>query len=811
MRSFRSLQSTNVDATPATASPTADPRSAPPTEPEAHRSPMFARRAGRIQLSVEGLLYLIIGLLAVISRFWDLTSRAMNHDESLHTYYSWVFFDSFHYVHDPLMHGPFLFHFNAFIYFLFGDTDYTSRIGPALFGTLIVLMPALLRSPRLLGRWGALTASALLLVSPSILYYSRFIRHDVYTLFGTLAIVIAALRFMERPQRRWIVIAGLMTGFLFTTKEVSFIVAFIIVTFLVIIATWQIGRAVFGIVAGTGVALAAVVLLLHRFSGTPLPSIPWENPSNENVQQFAIDLFQHPIVLASIGVLGLGVVAALWVTDRMRTAEGSWLDDVFGSTAEHTTAYTLYLALRDRRGMLLAILAGLTVFTVLYTSLFTNIAGLTSATFGALGYWLGQQGVQRGEQPWFYYLLLLPQYEFVAVVTFPFVSGLTIWRITPKIRAHEPVGMRLYMRGFLLYWALVMLVVLSWAGEKMPWLVVHVALPMILLAASYAGEAFELLEKRLRECPRLRYSTLGLAAGIPLISAFWFFLWAWGTAGPWEPQIQVLDSGEEQITNYVRTLQPVIQDHTWILYLPLVALIGLLIYGFTRLPWRITVSVTAVAFLVTMLLAQTHVLYRLTYEEGDVPVDMLMYSQAAPDVAMTMEDLGELSRLTTGGMGLNVWYDNCTAWPFQWYLRTYPNRHYYGTSLSAPPDADVLLIATDCLEDDEEMLAGYTYQQYTMRWFFPENPIYRRFAIAPGLNNENRQNYQTDQEPPYSAVDVLKSVWSSLWSMHQPEQQAQMFRLVAYRELWDQVRSDYDFRVYVRNDLWDLYNTVRYD
>ena len=33
-----------------------------------------------------------------------------------------------------------------------------------------------------------------------------------------------------------------------------------------------------------------------------------------------------------------------------------------------------------------------------------------------------------------------------------------------------------------------------------------------------------------------------------------------------------------------------------------------------------------------------------------------------------------------------------------------------------------------------------------------------------------------------------------------------MFRIVAYRELWDQIRSDYDFRVYVRNDLvkiWD--------
>ncbi len=67
----------------------------------------------------------------------------MNHDESLHTYFSWQFFDSYHYNHDPLMHGPALFHLNALAYFLFGDNDVSARIMPAFFGTLIVLMPAL--------------------------------------------------------------------------------------------------------------------------------------------------------------------------------------------------------------------------------------------------------------------------------------------------------------------------------------------------------------------------------------------------------------------------------------------------------------------------------------------------------------------------------------------------------------------------------------------------------------------------------------------------------------------------------------------
>src|SRR5690606_25226493 len=163
-------------------------------------------------------------------------------------------------------------------------------------------------------------------------------------------------------------------------------------------------------------------------------------------------------------------------------------------TPGHTTAHTLYLALKDKRGMLLAIASGLAIFTVLYTSMFSNAGGLASATFGALGYWLGQQDVQRGEQPWFYCLLLLPQYEIVAVMFYPFAAILTLRKVVPSIRTGEPVGLRHYLRGFLLYWSFVMLMILSWAGEKMPWLVVHITLPMLLLAASFAGQAVEYLE-----------------------------------------------------------------------------------------------------------------------------------------------------------------------------------------------------------------------------------------------------------------------------------------------------------------------------
>ena len=54
------------------------------------------------------------------------------------------------------------------------------------------------------------------------------------------------------------------------------------------------------------------------------------------------------------------------------------------------------------------------IFTVLYTSVFTNSDGFFTGLIGSLGYWLVQQGVERGSQPWYYYTLIqIPVYEFL--------------------------------------------------------------------------------------------------------------------------------------------------------------------------------------------------------------------------------------------------------------------------------------------------------------------------------------------------------------------------------------------------------------
>ena len=102
---------------------------------------LFDRSVGAlVRVNWETMAWVALLVLAVVSRFYDLGARAMSHDESLHAVYSLELYRTGNYQHNPMMHGTFLFHANAFIYALFGVTDATTRIVPVLTGLGTVLM-----------------------------------------------------------------------------------------------------------------------------------------------------------------------------------------------------------------------------------------------------------------------------------------------------------------------------------------------------------------------------------------------------------------------------------------------------------------------------------------------------------------------------------------------------------------------------------------------------------------------------------------------------------------------------------------------
>ncbi len=193
--------------------------------------------AQRLTLNWEFALYLVILLLAIFTRFHMLDSRVMSHDESLHTRFSYNLYNEGNFQHTPLMHGPVLFHATALSFYLFGDSDFSGRIYTALLGVFMVMFPLLWR--KWLGRWGAILASTLLLISPLILYYNRYIRHDTPSIFFGMIMAYCILMYLDggpRYRRRaiWLYLFAAAMILNLGSKETAFIYIAIFASFLMI-------------------------------------------------------------------------------------------------------------------------------------------------------------------------------------------------------------------------------------------------------------------------------------------------------------------------------------------------------------------------------------------------------------------------------------------------------------------------------------------------------------------------------------------------------------------------------------------------
>ena len=125
-----------------------------------------------------------------------------------------------------------MFHFQAIIFFLFGISDFSVRIAPALFGTLLIASTYYLKD--VIGKIGILFVALLLTFSPTHLYFSRFMRHDSYMAFFTYTSVVFGLQYYRTRRASHLYLTAASLAFMFCVKENSYIHTFIFVTFLLI-------------------------------------------------------------------------------------------------------------------------------------------------------------------------------------------------------------------------------------------------------------------------------------------------------------------------------------------------------------------------------------------------------------------------------------------------------------------------------------------------------------------------------------------------------------------------------------------------
>ena len=168
--------------------------------------------ASRTELVVFG-----VTLVALVARLVGLGARIAHQDEARVAYWAYRFMETGVYEYRPIVHGPFLTIVNGHLFDLFGASDFTMRLVPALVGGLLPLTALLLRE-RL--RASETVAVALVLAfNPILLYYSRFYRNDVL-LAGFMLVAFAFFVRAYDDRRPAYLYAG--TAFFalaFTTKE----------------------------------------------------------------------------------------------------------------------------------------------------------------------------------------------------------------------------------------------------------------------------------------------------------------------------------------------------------------------------------------------------------------------------------------------------------------------------------------------------------------------------------------------------------------------------------------------------------------
>jgi len=402
-----------------------------------------------ITLTKFGIMIAAILAFGVFVRVGALDRMALHHDESIHALHSYNLYEgnASPCWYDPTYHGPFLYHFGALFFLLFGDNDFTARLPFVSFGVLMLYFIWRLRP--WVGTSGMTACLLLAASSPVLTYFSRFARNDIYMGTMALGIVLFALEYLRSRRAGDLVWMSFFLVLMYCCKENSLMYGFTFGSFVVFYGIYYVWNSpkeekksslsdiftvrspfvhILSLYALFTFAAFSLVFYVTHKEQFKLRSNQLRVQGGE--ESFSIGVLRSTwneyvgghwkvvpfwTIASIVGVVVLFVLFA-WLYRKFRTApeEGSLLSRL-------SRRYLL---------VLVCVLVILFVYSFLFTTMGTNPSGMKAGTVDYLLYWMGQQFNPRISGPADYYIPRLLVYEacsvFFAVLAFFFylLSGL---------------------------------------------------------------------------------------------------------------------------------------------------------------------------------------------------------------------------------------------------------------------------------------------------------------------------------------------------------------------------------------------------
>ncbi len=328
--------------------------------------------------------FIIIGLCL---RWWGLELRPLHHDESIHVMFGRYFFDfpnDNFYKYNPEYHGPLLYNALRFVYDTFGDFEWSARALMCVMGSIMLFLPWALRRFFSPGIVIALTAA--LSLSPTMIYWSKFVREDMFVIFGMSMMVYGV--FLARPSTKslWVLL-GIV--FQYASKENSYVTMALFWGYFVIeyLARLFLTKRRELVPCSLFAPLPfAFVILFHlgmKMEGTAYHVVNFE--------------FMHLGALMGAALVAADVMRSGWSQDR----DQSLICRLFG----HIATYRL--------PFIAAFVIAAFFFYYLFSAGFRYPEGVIDGLYRkGITYWMEKHAIERIKGPFLFHFYQLSWYEF---------------------------------------------------------------------------------------------------------------------------------------------------------------------------------------------------------------------------------------------------------------------------------------------------------------------------------------------------------------------------------------------------------------